>query len=85
VEVTGKRKYARLPIICGNFSMKSRQGSPKVAAAMQKIAGEDHNFYVVDASDLPLLRDQLHFNAEAAVTLRQRFFDLIKAKKIAGK
>ncbi len=82
VKKTGKKKYARLPVICGNFSKNSRQGTQQVADALQKIAVEDKNFYVVDASDLPLLQDHLHFNAEGAETLGQRFFELIKEKKI---
>jgi len=37
---------------------------------------------VVDASDLPLLRDQLHFNAQGAETLGQRVYEKLIEQKI---
>ena len=82
VQVTGKEAYRELPVICGTFSKYSRQGSPVVAEALYRLAREDKHFYVVDASDLPLLRDRLHFNAQGAQTLGQRVFDCMKKQKI---
>ena len=78
VEVTGKKKYARLPVICGTYSKESRQRSQQVVDALEQIAREDKNFYVIDASDLPLLRDRLHFNAQGAETLGQRVYEIIQ-------
>jgi lysophospholipase L1-like esterase len=75
VAVTGKKKYARLPVICGTYAKGSRMRSQQVVEALYKLAQEDKYFYVIDASDLPLLRDNLHFNAQAAQELGQRFFD----------
>lgn len=83
VEVTGKKKYRRLPVICGSFSKDSRQASPLVAEALHRLACEDKHFFVVDATDLPLLSDRLHFNAEGAKKLGQRFFDKMVELKIA--
>ena len=74
VEVTGKKKYRKLPVVCGTFSMDSRQGSRQVAEALFRLEREDKNFHVVDASDLPLLRDRLHFNAQGVQTLGLRVF-----------
>lgn len=75
VKVTGKRKYRKLPVICGNYSVQSRQRSERIANALNRMAKDDRHFYVVDASDLPLLRDRLHFNAEGAETLGRRIYE----------
>ena len=77
VEKTGKKKYARLPVVCATFSKDSRQGSPVVADALRRLAADDRHFYVVEAADLPLLQDRLHFNAQGAQTLGQRVYDLL--------
>lgn len=82
VQVTGKKKYRKLPIVCGTFSKDSRQGSQQVTDALYRLASEDKHFYVVDASDLPLLSDRLHFNAQGAQTLGQRVYDIMMEKKI---
>ncbi len=82
VEVTGKKKYGRLPVVCGNYSLQSRQRSPRVADALNRLAEEDRNFHVVDASDLPLLPDRLHFNAVGAQTLAERVVDKLLECKI---
>ena len=82
VEATGKKKYRRLPVVCGTFSKNSRQGSRQVADALLRLAREDKHFHVVDASDLPLLSDRLHFNAEGAVTLGQRVYDTMIQQNI---
>ena len=78
VQVTGKKKYRKLPIVCGTFSKDSRQGSQQVTDALYRLASEDKHFYVVDASDLPLLSDRLHFNAQGAETLGDRVYEVIK-------
>lgn len=81
-ESTGKKRYERLPVVCGTFSTKSKQGSPVVADALRRLAKEDKHFFVVEAGDLPLLKDHLHFNAEGAQTLGQRVFDTMREKGI---
>jgi lysophospholipase L1-like esterase len=82
VEKTGKRKYAKLPVVCGTFSKDSRQGCQQVADALYRLSCEDKNFYVVEASDLPLLSDHLHFNARGAQILGQRVFETLVKQKI---
>ena len=82
VEVTCKKKYRKLPVVCGTFSKDSRQGSPKVAEALFRMEHEDKHFHVVDASDLPLLGDRLHFNAEGAQKLGLRVYDTMVKRKI---
>ncbi|MBO6012429.1 MAG: hypothetical protein J6P82_02785 [Bacteroidales bacterium] len=76
---TGKAEYLSLPVVCGTFSKDSRQGSAKVAEALRQLSQDDPNFYVVDASDLSLLPDRLHFDAQAAQILGIRFFEVLKA------
>ena len=82
VKVTGKRKYRKLPVVCGTYSNNSRMRSQDVVDALYRLAREDKHFHVVDASDLPLLRDRLHFNAEGAQTLGQRYYDTMIKEKI---
>jgi len=74
-KVTGKKKYLRLPVICGTYAKDSRQRSQQVVDALYRLSREDRNFHVVDAIDLPLLPDRLHFNAEGAQTLGQRIYE----------
>jgi len=82
VKVTGKKKYRKLPVVCATFSKDSRQGSPVVAGALLRLSREDKHFYVVDASDLPLLSDRLHFNAQGAETLGHRVYEIMRNEKI---
>ena len=77
VNKTGQQKYARLPFICGTFSKASKQGSPKVAAALYQLQQEDPDFHVVDVSDATLGRDQIHFDAAGAELLGKRMFEKI--------
>lgn len=76
-EATGKSRYATLPVVCGTFAKGSRQGSPKVVEALYKLQRDDDNFHVVEANDLSLLNDQLHFDAKGAVALGHRVFQRI--------
>ena len=79
-KVTGKKKYRRLPVICGTYAKDSRQCSQQVVDALYRLERDDKNFHVVDASDLPLLRDRLHFNAQGAQTLGQRIYEILKTQ-----
>ncbi len=78
VNKTGLQKYAHLPFICGTFSKNSKQGVPKVAAAMLQLQAEDPYFYVVDVTDATLGPDQIHFDASGAELLGKRMFEKIK-------
>ena len=81
-EVTGKREYLQLPVVCGTYAEDSRQRSQQVVDALFRLEREDPFFHVVDASDLPLLRDHLHFNAQGAETLGRRVFERMKQEQI---
>ena len=74
VTVTGNQKYAHLPIVCGTYAKNSRQRPPKVVDALYQLSHDDPDFHVVDASDLTLLSDQIHFDAAGAEKLGQRVF-----------
>ena len=81
---TGRKEYASLPVVCGTFAKGSRQGSPKVVKALHQLEHEDSHFHVVDASDLSLQKDMLHFDAHGAVDLGWRVFARMKEEGIAG-
>lgn len=75
VKKTSDERYSRLPFICGTYSLKSRDRSEQVVEAMYRLAKEDPDFYVVDASDLTLQNDRLHFDAQGAEELGKRYFE----------
>ena len=84
VEKTGRKEYASLPVVCGTFAKGSRQGSPKVSAALYQLECEDKDFYVVDASDLTLQSDQIHFDARGAEELGRRVFAKMREKGVVA-
>lgn len=81
-EATGKKEYLQLPVVCGTYAEDSRQRSQQVVDALFRLEREDPFFHVVDASDLPLLCDHLHFNAQGAETLGRRVFERMKQEQI---
>ena len=83
MEKTGDMRYAHLPFICGTFSKESKDRSEEIVKALYRLAEEDPNFHVVDASDLTLQRDQLHFDARGAELLGKRVYE--RLIKVAGK
>lgn len=82
VKKTGRKRYAKLPVVCGTFANDSRQGSPVVADALRRLANDDKHFFVVEATDLTLLRDQLHFDAQGAQTFGQRVYETMLKNRI---
>lgn len=74
VEKTGDRRYAQLPFICGTFSKESCDRSEEIVRALYRLAEEDPNFHVVDASDITIQRDQLHFDSQGAELLGERVY-----------
>ena len=82
VKVTGRKRYAKLPVVCGTFAKGSRMRTQEVVDALHRLAAEDKHFYVVEAEDLTLQRDRLHFDAEGAQTLGERVFNEMKKQKI---
>ena len=56
--------------------------SQRVVDALYRLAADDSHFYVVEAADLTLLRDRLHFDARGAQILGERVFETMKEKSI---
>ena len=83
VEKTGDESYRRLPFICGTFAAESRQRSQGVVDAMERLEREDKNFHVVDASDLTLQEDKIHFDANGVRKLGKRVYR--KLRRVAGR
>jgi hypothetical protein len=77
VKKTGRQQYAHLPVVCGTYSLLSKARAQKVVDALERLAQEDANFYVVDASTLSIQRDKLHFDASGAAVLGKRYFDMM--------
>ena len=77
VQATGNAKYAQLPVICATYSRQSRMRSQRVVDALLQLSHDDAHFHVIDASDLSILRDRLHFDAKGALTLGQRVYSTI--------
>ena len=82
VEKTGKEKYARLPFVCGTYAKKGRGYHRQVVEALYRLAKEDKNFHVVDASDATLLADNIHFDHRGAELLGKRMFRRLVEKNI---
>lgn len=82
VNATGRKRYAKLPVVCGTFAKGSRMRRQEVVDALQRLAREDKHFYVVEAEDLSLQRDRLHFDASGAQTLGERIFNEMKKHRI---
>ncbi len=64
-EKTGK-DYSKLPFIFGSIPQSNRHYKPEIDAAMQRIADEDQNVYLIDMSEGELQRDRTHFNEKSA-------------------
>ena len=58
--------YSQLPFIFGSIPHASRDYRLDVEVAMQRIAQEDPNVYLIDISDQELQKDKLHFTDKTA-------------------
>lgn len=84
-EKTGKKKYRKLPFICGTVARGNKQYSAEVEAALYRLAEEDKNFHVIDMSGAELQRDQLHFTAASAEYLGIEMYNRLVELGVAGK
>lgn len=69
--------YLNLPFVFGTVPRANRQYSPKVEAAMLKIAEEDPNAYLIDMSEGELQTDHTHFNEVSAEYLGREVFKVL--------
>jgi peptidoglycan/xylan/chitin deacetylase (PgdA/CDA1 family) len=75
-EKTGK-DYSRLPFIFGSIPHTNRHYRERIEWAMQRLADEDPNAYLVDMSAGELQRDRTHFNEKAAEYLGKEMFRIL--------
>ncbi len=73
-EKTG-RDYMQLPVIMGTVARANKCYNIDVEKAMQQLAAEDANIYLIDMSQAGLQRDRLHFDAQAAECLGIQVYD----------
>ncbi|MGC4235267.1 MAG: polysaccharide deacetylase family protein, partial [Niabella sp.] len=74
---TGK-DYSRLPFVFGSIPKANRHYKEEVETAMQRIAGEDPNAYLVDMSEQELQKDRTHFNERSAEYLGKEMFKVLE-------
>lgn len=75
---TGKRKYKKLPFVCGTVAHANKRFNKDVEAAFFRLAKEDKNFFVVDMKDAKLQRDRLHFTASSAEYLGLQMYGILE-------
>lgn len=75
-EKTG-HDYSKLPFVFGSIPEGNRHYRPLVEAAMQRIAEEDPNAYLIDMSQGELHRDRTHFNEKSAEYLGTQMFKVL--------
>lgn len=85
VKKTGKKKYAKLPVIMGSIPRAGRGYAAGVEEAQIRLTQEDKNVYLVDVHDAPLQHDNIHFDATGAETLGRKVYDQLVSLKLAGK
>lgn len=66
---TGDSKYATLPFIAGTVPQNSKQYNATVRAALDEIASEDANFFVIETNPGTFIGDRLHFDSNCAERL----------------
>ena len=85
VEKTGDKKYAKLPIILGGISHKSRGWSQGVEDGQKKLQAEDPNVYLIEVPDATLQDDKMHFDAAGGELLGKKMYNKLVDLKLAGK
>lgn len=85
VKKTGKKKYAKLPVIMGSIPHEGRGFASGVEEAQMRLTQEDKNVYLVDVHDATLQRDNIHFDAAGAELLGRKVYNQLVSLKLAGK
>lgn len=75
-EKTGN-DYSELPFVFGSIPKTNRHYRPVIEAAMQRIAEEDPNAYLIDMSETELQGDRTHFNEKSAEYLGNQMFKIV--------
>lgn len=85
VKKTGKKRYAKLPVLIGSIPHAGRGYSKGVEEAQLRLAKEDKNVYWIDVHDASLQRDNIHFDAVGAEMLGRKMFNQLKSLHLVGK
>ncbi len=85
VEKTGDKKYAKLPVILGGISHKSRGWSQGVEDGQKKLVAEDPNVYLIEVPNATLQQDIMHFDAAGGELLGKKMYNKLVDLKLAGK
>ncbi len=85
VEKTGNRKYAKLPILLGGISHKSRGWCQGVEDAQKRLQSEDANIHLIEVPNTTMQEDNIHFTAEGGETLGKKMYNKLVDLKLAGK
>ena len=72
---TGK-DYYQLPFILGSIPKSNRHYKPEIEAAMQRLANEDAQVFLVDMSAGELQKDRTHFNERSAEYLGKEMYKI---------
>lgn len=83
VQKTGKRRYAKLPVLLGGISHASQDYRKEVESAQRRLAQEDRNVYFVEVPDASLQSDHLHFDAEGAELLGKKIYQQLQLIHLA--
>ncbi|MFT3751796.1 MAG: polysaccharide deacetylase family protein [Paludibacter sp.] len=76
-EKTGK-DYSKLPFVFGTIPTSNRHYRVEVEAAMNRIANEDPNAYLVDMSNGELQKDRTHFTEKSAEYLGNEMYKILE-------
>lgn len=78
-KATGHKKDQELPFIMATMPTNSKQFSPVVKAAQQRVARDLPNVYIIELGNVTLLPDRLHLDAKATEALGRQMFNCLKA------
>lgn len=85
VSKTGNKKYAKLPVLLGGISHKSRGYSKGVEDAQKRLQDEDPNIYLVMVDQTNMQEDNIHFDAAGGELLGKKMYNQLVKLKLAGK
>lgn len=85
VKKTGKKRYAKLPVLMGSIVRSGRGYSEGVEKAQIRLTQEDKHVFLIDVHDATLQRDNIHFDAKGAELLGRKMYNQLVALKLAGK
>lgn len=83
VQKTGKRRYAKLPVLLGGISHASHDYRKEVEETQKRLAREDKHVYLIEVPDASLQQDHLHFDAAGAELLGHKMYQQLRLLHLA--